>query len=795
MALEVPYRSIPDMFLKRVAATPNGKAFASPNADDTGLIWLTWAQVGSRAKAIAAGLRELGVGLEDRVSVMAGTRLEWVLVDLGINLAGAATTAVYPTTEPEDAAYIITDSGSKILVAENPQQALKLAGADTSVTHVVLIDGAGRRQRAAAAADPGRARGRAARAALAQTPDLIEQIAETIGPDNIATLIYTSGTTGRPKGVELLHGGWTWEGVAQADLGLFESTDLQYLWLPLSHSFGKTLMCGIIHVGVPTYVDGRVDKLVDMLAVVQPTLMCGAPRIFEKVYNRTVTTALGAGGAKAKIFSWAVGVGKQKVALEQAGKPIGAALKAKYAVAEKLVFSKLQQRLGGRLRVLVSGSAPLSRDISEFFAAANLPIMEGYGLTETSAANFVNRMGKLKIGTVGTPLGDLECKHRHRRRGAAARQAGHAGLPQPAEGDRGGVHRGRLLPHRRHRRRSTTEGYLTITDRKKDLVKTSGGKYIAPSHIEGMFKAVCPYTSQAVVVGQARNFVTMLISLDEDAIKGWAAGGPLDGKPYAEIVASARDGEADRRLHRGAERQAQPLGDDQEVRRPAARPEHRGRRDHPVDEDQAPQRGDQLRRADRQDVRGLAGPALTGQHEARRVLRAPGLPRSDEPGAVAHQQPAGDLVGLAPGLDPVRPQHQIDVVATGLPRIPVGLRGVPLGDLPALRNRHRPLEHRVDHHHIPGTPRTEPRRTPLHDVARRPRRGLERDHHPLTDPGQRQRHQVRPIRRRRSHPDISLGRPQDRQRVRLTLLPAPYLIAHTRDPASPRPAAPARQML
>jgi long-chain acyl-CoA synthetase len=534
MALEVPYRSIPDMFLQRVRATPNGQAFAVPTANDTAIAWLTWSEVGERAKAIAAGLAGLGVGLEDRVSILSGTRLEWVLVDLGVNCAGAATTTVYPTTEPEDAAYIVADSGSKVLVAENPQQALKLAGADTSVTHVVLIDGL-----ADAAATPPQLtlaeleeRGRAA---LTQQPDLVEKIVDGIGPDNLATLIYTSGTTGRPKGVQLLHRGWTWEGVAQADLGLFESTDLQYLWLPLSHSFGKTLLCGILHVGVPTYVDGRVDKLVDMLSVVQPTLMCAAPRIFEKVYNKTVTTAIGAGGAKAKIFGWAVGVGKQKVAREQAGKPIGAALRAKFAVAEKLVFSKLQQRLGGRLRVLVSGSAPLSRDIAEFFAAANLPIMEGYGLTESSAANFVNRLGKLRIGTVGQPLGDLECRidsdGEILLRGAPVMR-GYHNLPKETEeaftsdgflrtGDIGEL---------------DGDGYLRITDRKKDLVKTSGGKYIAPSAIEGMFKAVCPYTSQAVIVGQARNYVTMLISLDEDAIAGWAEGGPLAGKSYHEIV-------------------------------------------------------------------------------------------------------------------------------------------------------------------------------------------------------------------------------------------------------------------
>jgi long-chain acyl-CoA synthetase len=534
MALEVPYRSIPDMFLKRVANTPNGRAFAVPNAQDTGMVWQTWAEVGERAKAFAAGLRSLGVGLEDRVAILANTRYEWVIADLGVNCAGAATTTVYPTTEPEDASFIVANSGSKVLIAEDPKQALKISGADTSVTHVVLMDGS-----ADAGATPPQltmaeleARGAAA---LRDNPTLIEDVVEGIGPDNLATLIYTSGTTGRPKGVQLLHAGWCWQGVAQQDLGILESTDVQYLWLPLSHSFGKTLLCGIIHVGVPTYIDGRVDKLVEKLAIVKPTLMCAAPRIFEKVYNKTVTTALGAGGAKAKIFGWAVGVGKQKVALEQAGKSVPLPLAVQYAVAEKLVFAKLQERLGGRLRALVSGSAPLSRDIAEFFAAANLPIMEGYGMTESSAGNFVNRPGKLKIGTVGQALGDLECKidsdGEVLLRGTPIMRGYHDLPAETAESftDDGWLRTGDIGE-------LDDEGYLTITDRKKDLVKTSGGKYIAPSAIEGAFKAVCPYTSQAVVIGQARNFVTMLVSLDEDAILAWAAGGPLDGKSYAEVV-------------------------------------------------------------------------------------------------------------------------------------------------------------------------------------------------------------------------------------------------------------------
>lgn len=537
MALDVPYRSIPDMFLQRVAATPDKNAFASPAPGDSGLTWLTWSQVAGRTKAIAAGLRSLGIGNEDRVAILANTRIEWVLADLGIMCAAGATTTVYPTTEPADATFIIADSGSKVLIAENPTQAGKIAGAELpALTHVVLIDGAADPEAAVPQLTLAELEQRGEQA-LAAEPGLIERIAATIEPEHLATLIYTSGTTGRPKGVELLHRGWCWEAVAQSQLGIMNPDDLQYLWLPLSHSFGKTLLCSIIHVGLPTYVDGRVDKLVEMLSVVRPTLMCAAPRVFEKVYNKAVTTAQDAGGAKAKIFGWAVGVGREKVALEQAGKPLPGMLKIKYGVAEKLVFSKLQARLGGRIKALVSGSAPLSPDIAEFFAAANLPICEGYGLTEASAANFVNRPVKIKIGTVGQALGDLECRidddGEVLMRGAPVMRGYHNLPDETAEaftadgffrtGDIGSL---------------DSEGFLSITDRKKDLVKTSGGKYVAPSHIEGLFKAVCPYTSQAVVIGQARNYCTMLIALDPDAIAGWAAGGPLAGRPYPEIVAS-----------------------------------------------------------------------------------------------------------------------------------------------------------------------------------------------------------------------------------------------------------------
>jgi long-chain acyl-CoA synthetase len=313
--------------------------------------------------------------------------------------------------------------------------------------------------------------------------------------------------------------------------------DLQYLWLPLSHSFGKTLLCGIVYVGLPTYIDGRVDKIVDNLVAVRPTLMCAAPRVFEKVYNRAVTTARDAGGVKWRIFTWAVGVGKRHAAERHAGRTPGGLLALQYAVADKLVFSKLKARLGGRIRAMVSGSAPLAKEIGEFFHGAGINVMEGYGLTETSAGSFINREGAVRLGTVGQALGDLECKIAEDGevllRGTPVMR-GYHNLPEETAAaftDDGWFRTGDIGE-------LDGEGFLRITDRKKDLIKTSGGKYVAPSYIEGLFKSVCPYTSQAIVVGQARNFCTMLITLDPDAIAQWASGGPLEGRPYAEIVAS-----------------------------------------------------------------------------------------------------------------------------------------------------------------------------------------------------------------------------------------------------------------
>ncbi len=535
MTLEIPYRSIPDMFFARVTATPDARALGHPGPDGQPG-WLTWSQVKQRAVAIAAGLVGLGVAPEDRVAILASTRLEWILADFGVMCAGAATTTVYPTTEPDEASYIVSDSGSRVVIAEDAAQAAKVAHLDLDC--VVLMDGEADTNKARVPTISLAELERRGAAALATQPDLVDRIVAEIGPEHLATLIYTSGTTGRPKGVELLHRGWVWEAVAQLADDLLLPDDMQFLWLPLSHSFGKTLLCGLVHGGVPTYVDGRVDRIVANLALVQPTLMCAAPRIFEKVYNVAVGSARSGSPVKAKIFAWAVRVGRRAVHLEQAGQPVPAVLAAQRAVADRLVFSKLRARLGGRMRIMISGSAPLAKEIAEFFAAAGLSIMEGYGLTETSAGNFCNRPGKLRIGTVGTRLGDLECRIAEDGevllRGAPVMR-GYHNLPDETAAaftEDGFLRTGDIGE-------LDAAGYLKITDRKKDLIKTSGGKYVAPTYIEGMFKAVCPYVSQALVIGQARNYCTLLVTLDPDTIAAWSADGPLAGRPYSEIVTSA----------------------------------------------------------------------------------------------------------------------------------------------------------------------------------------------------------------------------------------------------------------
>jgi long-chain acyl-CoA synthetase len=526
-------RSIPALFFERVDATPDRRAYQYPDGDEWK--WLTWREVADRAEAIAAGLISLGIAPEERVAILSTTRVDWILADLGVMCTGGATTTVYPTSSNDECAYILGDSGSRIVFAENDEQIAKVrAGLDSlpDLVKIVTFDGTSDGDTVITLAELEEA----GLTLLAKDPEVVRQASDAIEPEHLATLIYTSGTTGRPKGVRLVQDCWTYTAVAQELSGLILPEDKQYLWLPLSHSFGKVLLTGQFTVGFQMAVDGRIDKIIDNLPIIQPTIMAAAPRIFEKVYNRVVTQAKEAGGLKYKIFSWAVHTGQEVSALRQAGKEPSGLLAVKYGIADKLVFSKLRERFGGKLRGFVSGSAPLAPEIATFFDAAKMPILEGYGLTETSASSVVNRIDDNRIGTVGTALDGTEVKLASdgeilvRSPGV---MRGYHNLPEQTadvlEAD-GWFHTGDIGELDEH-------GHLRITDRKKDLIKTSGGKYVAPSFVEGQFKAISPYASQIIVHGHGRNFCTALISLDPEAITGWAAQNGLAGKPYPELVA------------------------------------------------------------------------------------------------------------------------------------------------------------------------------------------------------------------------------------------------------------------
>ncbi|WP_019358170.1 AMP-dependent synthetase/ligase [Streptomyces sp. AA1529] len=547
--------SVATLFLERVEATPDAEAYRYPvirpaGQDEGPDEWrsYSWREAAERVFSIAAGLMDLGVRPEERVGIASGTRIEWILSDLGILCAGAATTTVYPSTNDSETAYILADSDSKVLIAEDADQLAKVrAHRDElpNLAHVVLVDGEPGAEDAAgdwalSFAELER-RGAAYRE---KHPDAITETVQGLRSDQLATLIYTSGTTGKPKGVRLAQDAWSYMARAVPQTGLLNSDDVQYLWLPLAHVFGKMLISVQIDSGHVIAVDGRVDKIIDNLPVVQPTKMCAVPRIFEKVYNGVAQKARAGGGAKYRIFQWAAEVAREYARTTQDNQrrtgvpdaPTG--LKVKHALADRLVYSKLRDAFGGRMVGCVSGSAALAPDLGYFFAGAGIPVLEGYGLTESSAASFCNRTDNFRTGTVGKPMPGTEVRIADDGeillRGPGIMQGYHGLADKTAEvlEEDGWFHTGDIGE-------LSDDGYLRITDRKKDLIKTSGGKYIAPAEVEGQFKAICPYVSNILVHGAGRNYCTALITLDEPAITAWAADhADLKGKPYAEVVAS-----------------------------------------------------------------------------------------------------------------------------------------------------------------------------------------------------------------------------------------------------------------
>ncbi|MEZ5087002.1 MAG: long-chain fatty acid--CoA ligase [Tessaracoccus sp.] len=534
--LENAPTSVGDMLRRRAAETPHSLAFLDPDRAAEGPnTWAptTWTEAQEIVHRLAAGLLARGLKFEERVAIASTTRLEWIMLDLAIACAAGATTTIYPNTGVDDFTYILTDSDSVIAVVENAEQLAKVEADDAlkeQIHTVVVLDTEGvelgdRVISYQHLLNLGEEH-------LAETPGAVEEAIDSTNPGTLCTLIYTSGTTGRPKGVRLNHISWIYEGVSTKYLDVIDHDEIQYLWLPLSHVFGKALIAVQLSYGFASAVDGRIDRIVVGLGEVRPTFMCGAPRIFEKVRATVMTSNK---GLKARIARWAFAVAREASPYIAEGKELPGAVKVRWGVADKLVFSKLKERLGGRIKFMISGSAKLAPQVQRWFVGAGIMVIEGYGATETSAIAAVDLPLPPSPGTVGAVLPGIEVKIADDGeillRGPII-SPGYHNLPERTaevfEED-GWYHTGdigEIAPN----------GKLRVTDRKKDLFKTSGGKYVSPQKVEAAITANVPYISQAVAIGDDRKFVSALVVLDPVLLQTWAEKRDLGHLSYSELT-------------------------------------------------------------------------------------------------------------------------------------------------------------------------------------------------------------------------------------------------------------------
>jgi long-chain acyl-CoA synthetase len=483
-------------------------------------VGITHRQALERVQAICLGLRELGIKPGDKVALISENRPEWALTDYACLCARAADVPIYPTLTAKQTEYILRDSESVAVFCSTSTQVdkvLEVKNGLPGLKHIIVFDGGVERPAGAVTSLAAlEARGRAAAPKYASW----KQEALSAQPDELATLIYTSGTTGDPKGVMLSHYN-IWSNV-QACLQMIpiSSGDSCLSMLPLSHSYERMVDYTLFQAGVLINYAESFDTVAANLGEVKPTVVLSVPRLYEKVYARVLENAMSGSAVKRTIFFWAKRAGEQWATLALAGLPIPTGLAIKKKVADRLVFSKLQARTGGRIRFFVSGAAPLSADIAKFFYSAGLPVIEGYGLTESSPVLTLNPLDRIKLGTVGRAIPGVELKiaadGEILARGPNIMQ-GYYKLPDATRetvdaegwlqtGDIGEI---------------DSDGYLKITDRKKELLKTAGGKYIAPQPIEGMVKRN-PFVANAVLYGDRRKFPIALIVPNYDNLERWA---------------------------------------------------------------------------------------------------------------------------------------------------------------------------------------------------------------------------------------------------------------------------------
>ena len=497
---------------------------------------VTHRQALERVQAISLGLRELGIKAGDKVAIVSENRPEWALSDYACLTARATDVPIYPTLTAKQTEYILRDSESVaafVSTAAQLDKVLESKGNLPGLKYVIVFDSpavAQRRSEGIISLEAVEAKGRAA---ASKHPHWKGEALEA-EPDDLATLIYTSGTTGDPKGVMLSHYN-IWSNV-QAVLQMIPigGGDECLSMLPLSHSYERMVDYTLFQAGVIINYAESFDTVAANLGEVKPTVVLSVPRLYEKVYARVLENALSGSAIKRTIFFWAKRAGEQWATLSLAGLSIPGGLMLKQKIADRLVFSKLRARTGGKIRFFVSGAAPLSADIAKFFYSAGLPVIEGYGLTESSPVLTLNPLDRIKLGTVGRAIPGIQLKIAQDgeilARGPNIMK-GYYKLPketaETVDAD-GWLHTGDIGE-------VDSDGYLKITDRKKELLKTAAGKYIAPQPIELMVKRN-KFVANAMMYGDRRKFPLILIVPNFDNLERWAQERGLVYGTHAELL-------------------------------------------------------------------------------------------------------------------------------------------------------------------------------------------------------------------------------------------------------------------
>lgn len=484
-----------------------------------------------RVKCFSLGLRDLGLEAGDKLIVLSHNRPEWVISDMANLCLGGITVPIYTSLIPEQIKYIIDDSDAKIVVVSDQGQWQKIEAIKSELTKVTsyitcLSEAPEGVLTFAQVLERGRKMDK-------QNPGLFEKMALEVKPDAVASIIYTSGTTGPPKGVMLTHSNIFSNVKTCSSLLPFKDTDTALSFLPLSHILERMGMFVYLYNGMSIGFAESMDTLGENLLEIRPHIMVNVPRVLEKIYAKIIDNVQASSSLKRKIFFWAVKVGKKYGRKKILNQPISKLLQFKRNLANKLVFSKVYAKTGGRVRFFLCGGAPLSKDIGEFFYAIGLTVMEGYGLTETSPVISANTFENLKFGTVGKPIPGVEVRideddeiltkgpnvmNGYYKREAASREAFEGGW----------FHTGDIGHF-------DEEGFLVITDRKKDIIVTSGGKNVAPQPIEGILN-LNPYISNALVIGDRRKFISALVVPDFEKLEEYAKQNNISFEDHCDLV-------------------------------------------------------------------------------------------------------------------------------------------------------------------------------------------------------------------------------------------------------------------